>query len=120
MVVQIKSPEEMSYWELNDFADKTRRRGEDVSRYKAQLYFKIALPVMNFIVILLGISISARAGRKGDAVLFGIGLLLMFSYWIISQFSLAFAQNGQIPALLGAWLGNILFSIIAIFLYARI
>jgi lipopolysaccharide export LptBFGC system permease protein LptF len=44
----------------------------------------------------------------------------MFSYWIISQFSLAFAQNGQIPALLGAWLGNILFSTIAIFLYARI
>ena len=120
MVVQIKSPEEMSYWELGDFADKTRRRGEDVSRYKAQLYFKIALPVMNFIVILLGISISARAGRKGEAVLFGIGLLLAFSYWIISQFSLAFAQNGQIPALLGAWLGNILFSIIALVLYARV
>ncbi|MGB7567388.1 MAG: LptF/LptG family permease [Chitinivibrionales bacterium] len=120
MVVQIKSPEEMSYWELSNFADKTRRRGEDVSRYKAQLYFKIALPVMNFIVILLGISISARAGRKGEAVLFGIGLLLAFSYWIISQFSLAFAQNGQIPALLGAWVGNILFSIIAIFLYAKV
>jgi lipopolysaccharide export system permease protein len=119
MVVQIKSPEEMSYWELHDFADKTRRRGEDVSRYQAQLYFKLALPVMNFIVILLGVSISARAGRKGGAVLFGIGLLLMFSYWIISQFGLAFAQNGQISPFMGAWAGNILFSIIAIFLYAR-
>ena len=119
MVVQIKSPEEMSYWELNDFAEKTRRRGEDVSRYQAQLYFKLALPVMNFIVILLGISISARAGRKGGAVLFGIGLLMTFSYWIISQFGLAFAQNGQIPPFVGAWVGNILFSIIAVFLYAR-
>ena len=119
MVVEIKSPEEMSYWELNNFVEKTRRRGEDVSKYKAQLYFKLALPVMNFIVILLGISISARAGRKGGAVLFGIGLLLTFSYWIISQFGLVFAENGQISPIIGAWFGNSLFLMIALFLYMR-
>jgi lipopolysaccharide export system permease protein len=119
MVAQIKSPEEMSYWELRSFVDKTRRRGEDVSKYTAQLYFKLALPVMNFIVILLGISISARAGRKGGAVLFGIGLLLTFAYWIISQFGLAFAQNGQIPPIVGAWFGNSLFLIIALYLYTK-
>jgi lipopolysaccharide export system permease protein len=119
MAAVIKSPEEMSYWELRGFVDKTRRRGENVARYRAQLNFKLALPVMNFIVILLGISISARAGRKGGAVLFGIGLLLTFSYWIISQFSLAFAQNGQIPPMIGAWFGNSLFLIIALFLYTK-
>jgi lipopolysaccharide export system permease protein len=119
MVAQIRSPEEMSYWELNNFVEKTKKRGEDVSRYKAQLYFKLALPVMNFIVVLLGISISARAGRKGGAVLFGIGLILTFSYYIISQFGLVFAQNGQIPPLVGAWFGNSLFLLIALFLYTR-
>jgi lipopolysaccharide export system permease protein len=119
MVVQIRSPEEMGYWELNNFVEKTRRRGEDVSRYKAQLYFKLALPVMNFIVILLGISISARAGRRGGAVLFGIGLILTFFYYIISQFGLVFAQNGQISPIIGAWFGNSLFLMIALFLYAR-
>ncbi len=119
MVVQIRSPEEMSYWELNNYVEKTKRRGEDVSRYKAQLNFKLALPVMNFIVIILGVSISARAGRRGGAVLFGIGLLLTFSYWIISQFGLAFAQNGQIPPMVGAWFGNSVFLIIALFLYTK-
>jgi lipopolysaccharide export LptBFGC system permease protein LptF len=119
MAAQIRSPEEMGYGELRSFVDKTRRRGEDVSKYTAQLYSKLALPVMNFIVILLGISISARAGRKGGAVLFGIGLLLTFSYWIISQFGLAFAQNGQIPPLVGAWFGNTLFLLIALLLYAK-
>jgi LPS export ABC transporter permease LptG len=119
MVAQIKSPEEMSYWELSNFVDKTRRRGEDVSKWRATLDFKIALPIMNFIVMLLGISISARAGRKGGAVLFGIGLLLIFAYWIISQFAIAFAQNGQIPPLIGAWFGNALFFLIAIPLYRR-
>jgi lipopolysaccharide export system permease protein len=119
MVAQIRSPEEMSYWELASYVDKTRRRGEDVSKWRAQLDFKIALPMMNFIVIILGISISARAGRKGGAVLFGIGLLLIFAYWIISQFAIAFAQNGQLPPLIGAWFGNLLFLAIALPLYGR-
>jgi lipopolysaccharide export system permease protein len=119
MVAQIRSPEEMSYWELAGYIDKTRRRGEDVSKWRAQLDFKIALPMMNFIVILLGVSISARAGRKGGAVLFGIGLLLIFAYWIISQFAIAFAQNGQLPPLVGAWFGNLLFLAIALPLYGR-
>ncbi len=119
MVAQIHSPEEMSYWELAGYVDKSRRRGEDVSKWNAQLDFKIALPMMNFIVILLGISISARAGRKGGAVLFGIGLLLIFAYWIISQFAIAFAQNGQLPPLVGAWFGNLLFLAIALPLYGR-
>jgi lipopolysaccharide export system permease protein len=119
MVAQIRSPEEMSYWELSDYVDKTRRRGEDVSKWRAQLDFKIALPLMNFIVILLGVSISARAGRKGGAVLFGIGLLLIFAYWIISQFAISFAQNGQLPPLVGAWFGNLLFLGIALPLYGR-
>jgi len=119
MVAQIKSPEEMSYWELKNYTDKTRRRGEDVSKYDAQLQFKLAYPVMNFIVIILGLSISARAGKKGSAVLFGIGLLLIVAYWIISQFGLAFAQNGQISAVAGAWFGNVVFLIIALILYSR-
>jgi lipopolysaccharide export system permease protein len=119
MVAQIHSPEEMSYWELAGYVDKSKRRGEDVSKWNAQLDFKIALPMMNFIVILLGISISARAGRRGGAVLFGIGLLLIFAYWIISQFAIAFAQNGQLPPLIGAWFGNLLFLTIALPLYGR-
>ena len=119
MVAQIKSPEEMGYWELASYVDKSRRRGEDVSKWRAQLDFKIALPFMNFIVILLGLSISARAGRKGGAVLFGIGLMLCFLFWIVSQFAIAFAQNGQLPALVGAWFGNILFLAIALPLYRK-
>ncbi|HUI91191.1 MAG TPA: LptF/LptG family permease [Chitinivibrionales bacterium] len=119
MVAQIRSPEEMGYWELASYINKSRRRGEDVSKWRAQLDFKIALPFMNFIVILLGLSISARAGRKGGAVLFGIGLMLCFSFWIISQFAISFAQNGQIPALVGAWFGNILFLAVALPLYQR-
>jgi lipopolysaccharide export system permease protein len=119
MVARIKKTEEMSYWELNRFIGSAKRRGENVNKFLGELDFKIALPFMNFIVILLGVSITARAGRKGGAMVFGIGLALVFSYWIISRFSIVFAQNGHLPVLLGAWLGNILFLMIGLVLFRK-
>jgi lipopolysaccharide export system permease protein len=119
MVARIKSKEEMSYWELRGFIDAAKRRGEKVQKYMGELEFKVALPFMNFIVILLGIAVTARAGRKGSAVFVGIGLALMFSFWIISRFAIVFAQNGHFSTLLGAWLGNIIFFIIGIILYQK-
>lgn len=119
MVARIKKTEEMSYWELSKFIEAAKKRGEKVNKYLGELDFKIALPFMNFIVILLGVSITARAGRKGGGMLFGIGLALVFSYWILSRFSIAFAQNGHLPVLLGAWFGNILFLIIGMFLFRK-
>jgi lipopolysaccharide export system permease protein len=119
MVVRIKSKEEMSYWELSDYIEKVKKQGEKVNMHLADLHFKVALPFMNFIVILLGVAITARMGRKGGAVLFGVGLLVAFSYWILSRFGLAFAQNGQLTPVVGAWLGNCLFLLLGLLLIRR-
>ncbi|MGA2508415.1 MAG: LptF/LptG family permease, partial [Chitinispirillaceae bacterium] len=119
MVARIKSIEEMSYWELQSYVDAAQRRGEDVRKYMGELEFKIALPFMNFIVILLGIAVTARAGRKGSAVLFGIGLMMTFAYWLISRFAIVFAQNGHFPTLFGAWIGNVIFFVLGCALYRK-
>jgi lipopolysaccharide export LptBFGC system permease protein LptF len=57
--------------------------------------------------------------KKGGAVLFGIGLFVVFAYWILSRFALAFAQNGQLPPMVGAWVGNALFLMIGIILFRK-
>lgn len=119
MVARIKNKSEMSYWELRKFMEASKKRGENVDKYQGELEFKIALPFMNFIVILLGIAITARTGKKGGAVLFGTGLAMVISYWLISRFAIVFAQNGHMPTLLGAWIGNILFFLIGLFLYRK-
>ncbi|MFW5775469.1 MAG: LptF/LptG family permease, partial [Chitinivibrionales bacterium] len=119
MVAKIKSVDAMSYWELGDAIEKAKRRGEKVHTYLADLHFKLALPLMNFIVILLGLSITARTGRKGGAVFFGIGLFLTFFYWAISRFSLAMGQNGRIPPEIAAWGGNVLFFLLGLVLYKK-
>jgi lipopolysaccharide export system permease protein len=119
MVARIKSPEEMSYWELQGYIDAARRRGEDVRKFLGELEFKIALPFMNFIVILLGVAITARAGRKGVAMLVGLGLGLAFAFYLISRFAIVFAQNGHLPVLVGAWIGNAVFLALGVILYRR-
>ncbi len=119
MVARIKRIEEMSYWELEDAIQQAQRRGEKVHNYLSSLHFKIALPFMNFIVILLGVSITARAGRKGATVLFGVGLLITFAYWAMARVMLAFGENGLLNPLVAAWGANVLFSILGIFLYRR-
>ncbi|MFP4163603.1 MAG: LptF/LptG family permease [Chitinispirillaceae bacterium] len=119
LVKRVKVKEEMSYWELAEYIKTMKRRGENVDKYLAELDFKIALPLMNFIVIFLGIAITARAGRKGGAALFGIGLFLTFFYWLITRFALVFAQNGHIPTTVGAWIGNGIFFFIGLVLYRK-
>jgi lipopolysaccharide export system permease protein len=119
MVARIKDKEEMSYWELKSFIDAAERRGEQVQKYMGELDFKLALPFMNFIVILLGIAITARAGRKGSVTLFAVGLAMAFTFWIISRFALAFAQNGLFPTMVGAWLGNVIFFLLGLVLFRR-
>jgi len=119
MAERIKSIDYMSYWELKDLLDKAKMRGEKISIYQADLQFKIALPFVNFIVILLGLSITARSGRKGGAVSFGVGLGLVFTFWILSQFILALGKNETLPPEVAAWAGNAIFFIIGIVLYQR-
>lgn len=119
MVARIKNKSEMSYWELKKFMDAAKKRGENVDKYQGELEFKLSFPFMNFIVILLGIAITARTGKKGGAVLFGTGLAMVIAYWLIARFAIVFAQNGHMPILLGAWLGNIIFFILGLALYRR-
>jgi len=119
LVKRVRSKEEMSYWELSHFIEVAKRRGEPVNKFMAELEFKLALPFMNFIVILLGAAITARSGRKGGPALFGIGLMLTFSYWILSRFTLVFAQNGHLPIMVGAWISNVIFLFIGLVLYRK-
>jgi lipopolysaccharide export system permease protein len=119
LVKRVRSRTEMSYWELAEHIEVAKRRGEKVHKLAAELEFKIALPFMNFIVILFGLSLAARTGRRGGAALFGVGLLLSFLFWILSRFLLVFAQNGYIPIVVGAWLGNVIFFVLGVILYRK-
>ena len=49
----------------------------------------------------------------------GIGLVLSFSYILFMTVTQPFAQSGQTSPMVAMWIPNIIFLLIAIFLYIR-
>ena len=104
--------------ELDDFIDEQVMRGDsNISAYKIEKYRRIANPFSAFILTLIGVSLACRKVRGGMGLHLGVGLALSFSFILFMQISTVFATNGSMSPLLAVWLPNMVFSIIAIYLY---
>jgi len=105
-----KSPEKMSYRELELDIDKLRRNGHDVKRYMVDLYDKISFPFINVIMVLAAFSVGlryAKAKNVSKGVFFGI--CLGMAYWFIHSIALSFGYSERFPPLFAALFSNMLF-----------
>ncbi len=110
--------ETLNYFELNDFIDAQILHGnENINSYLIEKYRRISSSFSTFILTLIGVSVSSRKVRGGTGLTIGIGLLLSFSFILFEQISKQFSINGNFPPLLSVWLPNIIFLLIAIFVY---
>jgi lipopolysaccharide export system permease protein len=46
-----------------------------------------------------------------------VGLLISFSYIVFMQFSSQFAISGSLSPFIAVWIPNVIFSVVAVFLY---
>ena len=77
------------------------------------------MPFAAFILTLIGVSLSCEKRKGGMGASIGLGLALSFSYIFFQTISASFATNAGWPAMIAVWIPNILFAIIAFFLYKR-
>jgi lipopolysaccharide export system permease protein len=104
-----KDPTEMSYSELRQFIREVARNGGNPDRWLVDLYLKISFPLANFIIVLFGAPLAAGRIRSGGAVGVATSLVVCFLYFGTVKTSQSMGQNGTLPPLLAAWLGNIIF-----------
>lgn len=110
--------ETMNMFQLNDFIDQQKLQGADnIEQILIEKYTRTAMPFSTFILTIIGISLSSRKVRGGMGLHIGVGLALSFTYILFMRFSTEFAANGMFGPLLAVWLPNIVFAIIAAFLY---
>jgi lipopolysaccharide export system permease protein len=109
IVKKIDKPDEMNYFELEQFIERQRHSGNDVARWSVDFYNKISFPFASFIVVLFGVPFSFGKRRKGLAVQFGVSVLICFIYLVFMKVSEVFGYNGDLNPLLTAWLANIVF-----------
>ncbi len=110
--VIIKSAAEMNFAELGKHIEKLKRMGLDYKRYMVDLMAKIAFPLVNFILPLIGIPFSLKTGRSaGMASGVGISIIIGFSYWVAMAFCVSLGHTGLLPPFIAAFGSNIIFSI---------
>jgi len=110
--------ETMNYSQLSNFIEEQRAQGiQNIETYLIEKYRRIAFPFATFILTLIGVSLASRKVKGGIGLHIGLGFLFSFSYILFMQISTTFAISGQMNTLLSVWIPNIVYAIIAIFLY---
>ena len=106
--------------ELLDFIKKEKARGLINTRiYQIELYRRSADPVSIIILTLIGMAVAARKVRGGMGLHLGLGIVLSAVFIFLSRLSITFASSESMPVLLGVWLPNIVFTIVAFVLIRR-
>ncbi len=107
---------EMSYAELRTYIQKIQASGYDATRYLVDLYAKISYPLLNLIMILIGVPFALKTGRSGGVALsIGISMMIGFAYGITFYLFLSFGKSGILSPLLSSWIPTVLFGLAGIF-----
>lgn len=112
--------ETMTNSELLEYIDRARIRGTgNLKPFQVEYYKRYASSFAAFIMTVIGVSLSSRKRKGGMGFSLGVGLVLSVSYAFFQALSAGFATNANFPPILAVWLPNILFSIIAYYLYKQ-
>lgn len=115
---RISVVETMSLKELDQFIKLQKMQGEtNVKAYQIERHKRIAFPFSTFILTFIGVAVSSRKVRGGIGFQIATGVVISFSYILFMQFSTQFSIGGLLPVVLAAWLPNIIFLGVALFLF---
>lgn len=112
--------ETMTNRELKEHIIRQKSRGIDnYTEYVVERHRRIATPFSALILALIGVALSSRKVRGGSSLHIGIGFTLSFSYILFETVMSSLAINGSADPLFAAWLPNILYAMIGIYLYIK-
>lgn len=112
--------ETMTSPQLRDYIQKQKQRGfANIKEFEVEYHRRIAMSFAAFILTAIGLSLSSRKVKGGMGLHLGIGLALSFSYILFQTISATFAINGNMPPAIAVWIPNILYLLIAIYLYHK-
>lgn len=115
-----KKPDEMSILEAHTEAKRLRSLGRSAREVLTAMHQKIAYPLTNIILCLMGIPIALRLRHSPPPVAFAAALVVSFVYLWCIEFSWYLGKSGRVAPLLAAWFPNVSFGAGAAYLYKRI
>ncbi len=112
--------ETMTNRELLEYIDRQRIRGTgNLKPFQVEYHKRYSSCFAAFVMSIMGVSLSSRRRRGGMGFSLGIGLVLSVAYAFLQGIAAGFATNTNMPPMLAVWIPNILFSVIAVYLYRK-
>ena len=110
----------LSTTELRKFIQGEKAKGLNTAKkYVIELYRRTADPFTIIILTLIGVTVASRKVRGGMGFHLATGVIIGAAFVILSKFTVTFASNLSLPAGLGVWVPNIVFTFVAYYLYLR-
>jgi lipopolysaccharide export system permease protein len=113
------APDQMSYRELRAYVIRLRASGARVENFLVDLHLKLAFPLVNFIVVMIGASLATRLRMQGAALGFGLSILIAFLYYAFMRTGQALGHGGNLPPYVAAWLGDVVFWLVGLVMVAQ-
>ncbi len=110
-----RAPEEMSYAQLREYIERLVRSGVSVTRYRVDLYAKVATALTSLIMAFIGVSFGLRTGKAGVMLWLGACIPTGFLYWLLLVLGFQLGRGGALPPLVAAWLPNVVFGVGGLF-----
>ncbi len=116
---ETRKPDQMGFGELRRWIRRLKLSGSDATQYVVDMHAKVAFPLINFITVLVGASLSTRVRRGGMALGFGLSLAISFLYYCALRAGQALGHGGALPPVVAAWSANLVFAGIGLWLFRR-
>jgi lipopolysaccharide export system permease protein len=112
--------ETMTSPQLSKFIKRQKKRGiGNIQMFEIEYHKRIANAFSYFILTIIGVSLSSRKKKGGMGLNIGIGLGLSFSYILFMTVTSSFAVSGMVSPSIACWIPNIIYTLIAIYLYHK-
>jgi len=111
---------EMPSNQLMKHIEISEKRGvKSLNKYKVELYERSSLPASSLILTMIAVSLAARKRRGGVGINLAVGISLMFVYVFFMKVVKVLGAGAIYNPLFMIWLPNILFGLLAIYLYVK-
>ncbi len=111
---------EMTSDKLYSYIKRAEKRGvSNLNSFWVELHKRTSLPVSAYILTIIAVVLSSRKKRGGMGINLALGITLMFIYVFFLKVGEVLGAGAEAYPLLSVWIPNIIFGILATYLYIR-
>lgn len=106
--------------ELIQYIKAEELRGtEGINTFKVEQYRRTATSYSVLLLTVIGAIVAGRKTRGGSGIHLAMGIVIAAVFLLFDRFSTVFSTKGNLHPLLAAWIPNVIFTFIAVYLYRR-